>query len=145
MNLNNNNINNNNINIQPNYWLVCSTSTLIFPIVYAYKKNNKILTISSTIALFGSLNYWRKPCIGYRKNIDLITSKLSVLAYFYYGYNHIIGLYSRLFGYTNLYFLYYFYNKSCNNFYLQNKNWKYYHVAFHLFGTIGQLYVIYLI
>jgi hypothetical protein len=140
-------INNNNLtidnNCKPNYYLLFSTSTLIFPSLYALKKKNNTLVFCSIMALAGSLNYWRKPCIGYRKNIDLLTSKLSVLGYFYYGYNNLIGFYPRMLGYFKLFLMYKYYNNSCNAFHSNNPNWVNYHITFHLIGTITQLYVIY--
>jgi len=135
--------NNSNINPNPNYCLLFSTSTFIFPIMYAYKKQNKYLAMYSTLALFGSLNYWRNPCIGYRKNMDLVTSKLSALAYFYYGYNNINGFYPLLFGWSNLLVIYKLYDYSCKKFDLHDSNWIYYHALFHLYTTLSKVYIIF--
>jgi len=143
---NNNNSNNkcnNNNKCNPNYYLICSTSTFIFPMIYAYQKNNNSLVVYTTLALFGSLNYWRKPCIGYRRNIDLVTSRLSCVIYFYYGYKYIPIFLPNFMGWVNLYLMYYFYNQSCNLSRMQNKQWIYYHTLFHLFATISKMYVIY--
>lgn len=98
-----------------------TTSTFIFPVLYAYSKGNTCLSTTSGIALFGSLTYWRNPKLGYRRTIDLVTSNISLVVYVYYGYNNIIGLYSRLFGYISLYLMRYLYNKSYTKFYLQDK------------------------
>jgi len=46
---------------KPNYKLLLSTSTFIFPVLYAYKKNNTILSTAMCGALLGSLNHWRNP------------------------------------------------------------------------------------
>jgi hypothetical protein len=140
MNNTNTNINN---NCNPNYYLIYSSSTFIFPIFYAYKKKNISLATASMLAFFGSINYWRKPCIGYRRNVDLITSKLSAIVYFYYGYNNVIGFWPKLLGFTNLYGIYYLYNESCNKFYIGDSMWNYYHILFHLCSTISKIYVIY--
>ena len=130
-------------NCNPNYYLLCSTSTFIFPIIYAYQKKNNSLALYTTLALFGSLNYWRKPCLGHRRNIDLITSKISCAAYFYYGYNNIVGFWPNLLGWSNLYGIYYFYNQSCQKFIENDNTWNYYHVAFYLFTSISKMYIIY--
>ena len=142
MNKNNNDKTTNN-NCNPNYYLVCSTSTFIFPIIYAVKKNNNSLALYTTLALFGSVNYWSKPYLGYRRNIDLITSRVSCMAYIYYGWNHIIGFCPLFIGFNNLFWMYYFYNKSCVTYSLNNSNWIYYHISFHLFTTISKMYIIY--
>jgi hypothetical protein len=41
---------------KPNYKLLVSTSTFIFPMLYTYQKN-KYLFFASSLALFGSLNH----------------------------------------------------------------------------------------
>jgi hypothetical protein len=128
---------------KPNYNLLFSTSTFIFPLLYAYRKNNIVLSTATSIALLGSLNHWRNPKPGYRRTSDLITSNMSLVAYFYYGHTNIISLYPRLLGYTYLSLMTYLYNKSYTKFYLHDKTWENYHVGFHLLTTISKMYVIY--
>jgi len=128
---------------EPNYKLLFSTSTFIFPVLYAYSKGNYILLTASSIALFGSLNHWRNPKHGYRRIIDLITSNLSLAAYFYYGYTNVIGLCPQLIGYISLGLMTYLYNKSYTKFYLQDNSWINYHIGFHLLTTISKMYVIF--
>ena len=127
----------------PNYHLLFSTSTFIFPIFYSLQKKNIVLSTATGIALFGSINHWRKPKHGYRRNIDLVTSNLSLITYFYYGYTNIICLYPRLIGYASLGFLGYLYNKSYTKFYLQDKTWVNYHMGFHFLTSISKIFVIY--
>ena len=128
---------------EPNYKLLFSTSTFIFPIIYAFQKGNIVLYTATCIALLGSINYWRDPKPGYRRTIDLITSNISLVAYFYYGYTNVIDLYARLLGYASLGLIAYLYNNSCTKFYLQDNTWEYYHFAFHIITSISKLYVIY--
>jgi hypothetical protein len=113
--------------------------------VYAAKKGNTILAVSSCISIIGSLNYWRKPKPGYRRTIDLITSNISSVVYFYYGFNNIIGFWPFSIGWSNLFLMIYFYKKSYTNFYLQEKSWIYYHISFHLFSSFSKMYVIYFV
>jgi len=127
---------------KPNYKLLLSTSTFIFPALYAYQKN-KNLFFASSIALLGSLNHWRDPKQGYRRSIDLFTSNLSLAIYTYYGYNNIIGLYPNLFIWNKFFLMIYLYKNSYNNFYLKNKIWEIYHMLFHLVVTNNQLFIIY--
>ena len=127
---------------KPNYKLLFSTSTFIFPMLYTYQKN-KYLFFASSIALFGSLNHWRNPKIGCRRNIDLVTSNIALVTYIYHGYNSVIGIYPKLFIWNNLFLMIYFYSNSYNKFYLQNKNWVYYHMLFHFIVTTSQTFIIY--
>ena len=94
-------------------------------------------------ALLGSLNHWRNPKPGYRRTIDLVTSNISLVSYFYYGYTSVIGFYPRLFGYIGLDLSIYLYYNSYTKFYLQDKTWENYHIGFHLLTTISKMYVIY--
>jgi hypothetical protein len=137
--------NSNSINNKPNYYLLFSTSTFIFPILYAAKKGNALLSISTGLALLGSLNYLRKPKPGYRRTIDLITSNSSCFVYIFYGLKNIIGFWPFSIGWSNLFLMIYFYKKSYTNFYLQEKSWIYYHISFHLFTTFSKMYVIYFV
>lgn len=127
----------------PNYYLLFSTSTFIFPIFYAYKKKNLLLSTATSIALLGSLNHWRNPKPGYRRSIDLVTSNISLVTYFYYGYVNIIDLYPKIIGYTSLGLMTYLYKNSYTKFYLQDKLWIRYHILFHFFTTMSKMYVIY--
>ena len=69
----NSNLNlNPNLNSNPNYYLIFSTSTFFFPIFYAYKKNNPLLAFSTSLSLFGSIQYWMNPTIEFRRNIFLL-------------------------------------------------------------------------
>jgi len=128
---------------KPNYKLLLTTSTFIFPVFYSYLKGNNVLSTATVIALLGSINHWRNPKPGYRRTIDLISSNISLAAYFYYGYTNVIGLYPRLIGYTSLGLMAYFYNNSYTKFYVKDETWENYHIGFHLLTTISKMYVIY--
>ena len=144
MSLTNTNTNTHDNNIcKPNLFLLCSTSTFIFPMIYSYSKNHTMLLFMTAIALFGSLNYWRKPCLGNRRNIDLVTSKLSCSMYIWYGYNYIHRFWPLCISWINLYLIYYFYNKSCQHFNIKNDQWIYYHAIFHIIITISKTHIIY--
>jgi hypothetical protein len=128
--------------MKTNYYLVLSTSTMILPVIISYKNKNKNLALSTFVTLLSSLNYWRNPCLGFARNLDLITSKICVLFYSYYGCSNIKGMY-KLAGFGNLYMLYYFYNKSHVKYYEKNESWVVYHFCFHILTTYSQLYVLY--
>ena len=130
-------------NNKPNNNLLLSTSTFIFPVLYAYRKGNTILSTAMCGALLGSLNHWRNPKPGYRRTIDLITSNISLVTYFCYGYTNVIGFYPRLLGYIGLDLSIYLYYNSYTKFYLHDKTWENYHIGFHLLTTISKMYVIY--
>jgi len=132
-----------NHNPNPNYWLLGTTSTFIFPILYSYRKKHYILSFSSLLALAGSLRYWKNPEIAYNRNIDVITSRLSLISYVYYGFFNIHPFNSFILGYFNLSMIYRFYYLSCKTYEKNDVNWINYHMFFHLYTTLSKIYVIY--
>jgi hypothetical protein len=128
--------------MQPNYILLGSTSSFLFPILYSYRKNNMILFYSSIIAFAGSMNYWRNPSLIHNRKLDLVTSKLSLICYLVYGYTNIQWISLKAIGYANLYMLYYFYNSSCKKYILNDDDWVNDHMLFHFYTTFAKLYVI---
>jgi hypothetical protein len=129
-------------NPNPNYNLITSTSSFVFPIIYSCKKNNMVLFAVSTAALLGSINFWRRPAMGYMRNVDLLTSNFSGIIYIYYGF-YIDPVFPKLFGLINIYFIWFLYNKSCKYYHLQDDIWINYHMLFHLYVTFSKMYVIY--
>jgi len=126
----------------PNYNLLFSTSSFILPIIYSCKKNNMVLSAVSTGALLGSMNFWRRPAMGYRRNIDLLTSNFSGIIYIYYGFN-IRLLFPKIIGLFNIYFIWILYNKSCKYYHLQDNKWINYHMLFHLYVTFSKMFIIF--
>jgi len=131
-----------NPNQKPNYNLITSTSTFILPIIYSCKKNNMILFAVSSTSLLASINYWRKPLLGYRRNIDIFATNFAMITYIYYGFNIAI-FYPKLVCAFNVYSMWLLYNKSCKYYKLQDNNWIKYHMLFHLYATFSQLYLIF--
>jgi hypothetical protein len=129
--------------IIPNYHLLLSSSSFLFPIAYAFAKGKRTLFFATILALFGSLNYWRKPIEGYRKNIDLVTSNLSCCIYVYYGYSNIIYFYPQLIGWNNLALMIYFFNRSCKKYAVNDSTWVQDHFLFHVIITMSKIYIIY--
>ena len=133
------------MNRPPNYWLLGTTSTFIIPLFYAYRKKNHILCFSTVIAIAGSMNYWQNPGIEYNRTLDMITSRLSLVSYIFYGYRNVYKFYPSMLGYSNLFILYQLYNSSCKKFEINDLTWINYHMLFHIYITFSKLYVIYLL
>ena len=130
---------------KPNYWLLGTTSTFLIPIVYAYRKKQNILCFSTVIAIAGSINYWQNPIVGYTRTLDMITSRVSLLSYAFYGYRNVYKIYPSMIGYFNLSVMYYLYTLSCKNYEKNDLSWINYHMLFHLYTTFSKLYIIYLL
>ena len=61
--------------------LVFSSFLFLIPAIYAYYVNLYFYTILSVLTFCISVNYWRKATIGFRRNLDLIFSKISFSIY----------------------------------------------------------------
>jgi hypothetical protein len=126
----------------PKYNLLFSTSLFIIPTVYGYYNKKYILSTMTLISMLASMNYWRKPISGTRKNLDLIISKGVGCIYFFCGYNHVNNTIFRIFGYTNGFLMISLYNASCILYTLKSDSWEYYHVMFHISTVIGKIIVL---
>jgi hypothetical protein len=107
-------------------------------------------TVTTFATSLVSANYWRKPRYDYRRNLDLIFSKLSFIIYFSNGIIYIyesknvvdftkINMILTLFG---IIYCYYFSTKLYK---LKNNNWWKYHILFHLFVTYEKMIILHLL
>jgi hypothetical protein len=126
----------------PKYKLLFSTSLFIIPTIYGYYNKQYALSTISLLSMVASMNYWRKPVSGTRKNMDLIISKIAGAMYFFYGYNQVNGTVFRIFGYTNGFAMISLYNTSCILYELKSNTWEYYHIMFHISIVIGKMIVL---
>jgi len=131
-------------------WLVLSSFLMMFPCVYSYYHKMYFYTVTTFATSLVSANYWRKPRYDYRRNLDLIFSKLSFIIYFSNGIIYIyesknvvdftkINMILTLFG---IIYCYYFSTKLYK---LKNNNWWKYHILFHLFVTYEKMIILHLL
>ncbi len=122
------------------------TSCLLFiPGIYSFYYN---LNRHAFIASFNSMcsfNYWNNPCNS-NLILDLIVSKFTFSYFFITGINTIDSFSSC--NKTNCemiraipltFAMIYTYNSSCDMFVRNDNNWIYYHILFHVSGTIAQI------
>jgi hypothetical protein len=143
MNGNNMGMNPNDIGMnRPRYNLIFTTSLFAVPSVYGFYKKQYVLSSVSLVCMAASINYWRHPIPGTRKNIDLWVSKSSVVIYFIYGYTNVNTSWMRLIGYANGILMASAYNTSCVLHKLKNDTWEYYHMLFHVASVVGKILVL---
>jgi len=125
--------------------LTISSLFFLIPSIYAgiyYIYSLSVLSIITTII---SINYWREPKLGWRRDMDLIFAKISFVIYFFYGLHNIQNMIlcnNALTLYFSIVMIIVFYNLS-NYFWISNNaNWLYFHIIFHMFVVFGQLTVI---
>jgi hypothetical protein len=70
-------------------WLVVSSFFFLLPSLYAFYNNlhfHSLLLVTTSLV---SANYWRKACISWRRDLDLIFSKISFVVFFHNGVMYI--------------------------------------------------------
>ena len=120
--------------------LVISSLFFLIPSIYAGTHHVYSLSLLSAVTSAISINYWRDPCVGWRRNMDLMFAKISFVVYF------LCGLYNIPKNENMLYFSVIIiatcYGIS-NYFWIQKiRYWVYVHMIFHMFVAFGQFIVV---
>jgi hypothetical protein len=134
------------IKYEHSMWLVMSSFFFLIPSIYAYVNNQYFFSILCLVTSLISANYWRNPIDSWRKNLDLVFSKISFIVFLVP--NGIIYVsYTPYFicGYLSLFILLYSYYLSGKLFKQQDNDWYKYHMLFHLMVMYGQLITLLLI
>ena len=99
-------------------------------------------TTTSLVTTIVSINFWRDARLDWRRDTDLIVSKISFTIYFVGGLqcigepNFAIIAYPLCFGIISSYIL------SNHLWNVNSKKWKYAHILFHLCIIFEQLLII---
>lgn len=123
-------------------WLVLSSFFFTIPSIYAFINN---LYSYSILLLFTSLisaNYWRKATYSWRRNMDLVFSKISFVIFFSNGIVYVKSVNYVITGYSGIIILLYCYYLSGKLLQLKNNNWYKYHMMFHLIVAYEQLIIL---
>jgi len=126
---------------RPNFNLIATSGLFVVPALLGIYKKEYLLSSISLISMMASLNYWRDPVPGTRKNIDLVVSKITGFVYFIHGYNRLSGM-MRFIGYTNGFIITSCYYTSCLLYKLKSNGWITYHMGFHIFIVLGKIIVL---
>ena len=89
-----------------------------------------------------SANYWRNAIHSWRRNADLIVSKIAFAIYLYDGMIYVRWTPFVITGYSGLAILMYCFYLSNIRFREKNENWYKYHFAFHCILSYEQLIIL---
>ena len=104
--------------------------------------NMHFLTVLLFVASVISANFWRNPVPGFRRNLDLVFSKLCFTILVSHKLMY-IGLFPTISIETlTFYSIIYFYYLANKKYYDGYNNWIYYHFLFHAFVGLEQFIVI---
>lgn len=122
-------------------YLVLSSFSFLIPGLYAYIYRLYFYCLVCFFTSMISANYWRKPTYSWRRDLDLVFSKVSFIVFAYNGITRVVYIPYLFSGYSLLVLsLYCFYlsNKNTN----ENKNWVFYHSMFHYTIMVKQLIIL---
>ena len=121
-------------------WLVLSSMFFMVPSVYAF--SNKLYSLGFLLNCTSliSANYWRKATYSWRRNLDLVFSKIAFVVFVSNGVFYIRTINYIVPSYAGLVALSYCYYLSGKLY--PNNDWYKYHFAFHLILTFEQFIVI---
>lgn len=123
-------------------WLVASSCLFLFPSWYAYCHQLYVYSwlLMCTSAI--SVNYWRDATNGWRRNLDLVFSKIAFVVFVYQGMVHVRYVPYMITGYSGLFFLVRCYHISGMLWKKNVPHWYMYHCAFHAIIAYEQFIVL---
>ena len=132
------------------YPLALSSAFFLLPCAISIPKQMHFYTGMLMLTFAISANYWRKATYGFRRDADLVFSKLSFTIFFCKGwmvvvygpYDSPIHYLRTYTGFSVLFSIIYFYYLSERTFHRGYSNWIYYHMLFHLFSGIEQWIIL---
>jgi hypothetical protein len=123
-------------------YLTLSSLLFLIPAYYAYIHSMYDHTILLILTSLISANYWRKATYSWRRNLDLIFSKISFGIYIYNGVKYSRSLKELIEGILRLLFMFYCFFVSGKLFKIKNEDWYKYHFVFHIFIALEQLRIL---
>ncbi|NCA21970.1 MAG: hypothetical protein EBS86_12635 [Crocinitomicaceae bacterium] len=122
--------------------LVISSFFFIVPSIYAWYYDANKYSILLLLTTLISANYWRKATYSWRRNTDLVFSKISFAIFFCNGIVYVKQIQYQIVGYIGIVGVIYCYYQSAFLLAKKNNNWWKYHFAFHFLIMIEQIIVL---
>jgi len=123
-------------------WLVLTSLSFMFPSIYAFFYQLYFYSFVLSVTSMVSANFWRKATYSWRREIDLVVSKLSFLIFLINAIIYIKCIVTFIIASVNLYLICLFYLFSIKHFKIKNKNWLKYHILFHLCVTLQSFIIL---
>jgi hypothetical protein len=128
--------------LETSKWLVLSSFFFTIPSGYAYYKKYYVFAILLLTTSFISANFWKNATYSFRRNLDLIFSKISLVVFIINGIIHVRYIPYVISGYSGLVLLLYCFHLSNKYYIVGDENWYKYHMIFHFIVMCEQLIVI---
>lgn len=119
-------------------FLVYSSTCFLYPCYVSYIQNKYNICLFILITYLISINYWKDCRYSWRRNIDLVWSRITLVYFFYNGVYHIHYNNDKLIGTTLVPIFTICFYKSVQF----KQNWYLFHMLFHLFTSYGMLIIV---
>ena len=123
-------------------YLVVSSFFFIIPATYACVHNLYLYSLLLGLTTIISANYWRKATYSWRRNMDLIFSKVSFAIYIYNGIKYSHSIKDLIEGLIRLMIMVYYFRVSGELFKIKDDSWYKYHVVFHILIALEQMRIL---
>ena len=123
-------------------YITLSSLLFLLPAYYAYTHSMYDHTIMLIITSFISANYWRKATYSWRRNMDLIFSKVSFAIYIYNGIKYSHSITDLIESLIRLMIMVYSFRVSGELFKIKDDSWYKYHVVFHILIALEQMRIL---
>lgn len=104
--------------------LVLSSTLFMIPAIRGFRKRKRLLPILNTATSLVSMNYWRNPTPGSRRQVDYLLAKTNFVIHHLYAKPCVLPLDLVIGGFWFL-----------SN--MGGKNWVRWHAAFHVASATG--------
>lgn len=130
------------------YTLYRVYNTIYYINVYEWNTQNRrifrvfvIVNFNASLATFVSINYWRNPEKGWRRDLDLIVAKYAIVVGIYYIPFYVNYVPYLVFGCASIFMMFYAYYYS--SYYVNKKDpiWIKYHILFHTAVALSAFYI----
>jgi hypothetical protein len=123
-------------------WLFASSFLFLFPAILAGYHQLYSYCFILIITSFVSANYWRKATYSWRRNMDLVVSKMAFVVFVSKGYLTVVYYPYLITGYSGLILVCYVFTQSKKLWEKKDKRWVLYHFLFHVLLTYEQMIII---
>ena len=132
-------------------YIIGSSLLFLIPSLYAFKKDQRVMSIVLFFAAVMSINHWIHPTYSWRRIADHVSAKIAFIVCFVNGVmltaeTSIFIIISELICLSLFLYCYYMSDKYCNkNIDINDINhcWWKYHALFHSFSVCSQMLIIY--
>jgi len=130
-------------------YITCSSLLFFYPSVYAFTKEQYIMSGALFVAGTVSVNHWRNPTYSWRRIADHFTAKAAFVICLVNGVlfaTDVVFITAELICSSLFVYCFYMSDKYCNKSIQINEMdscWWKYHVLFHFFSVCSQMLIIY--